>query len=721
MITTNRPAQSAIARPMTRPNDAAFGSDLLLRRQTHFTFWRPSIGVTPPVLVIGTFAFGNPNTLANRKEIPLSQADPTTPGLWAVAAAETALADGIYHYWFQIENTNPGEPTAALMLCTDPFATTVDWRLLSPSLPAGFNNDSDRQPASVIRLQNGSLSPVDPGGEAALFRHEPKPDALPANNHLVIYELPTAWTRVRDTGTNERGVGTFKDALALVDQAAGGANFEGLDVLSLGRSYLTDLGVNALELLPPADSFFKRAWGYDTAHFHAPDWELGFPDDQSASTSNADLAALVQSCHQHNIRFFIDVVMAFARNESYQWIDFDDFYIANPSANLADPDALTSRRGDGSQGPRDGFGSTLLRYTRPRNRPSYDPLSGGIGGEAPARALMYTQIERWMRDFHIDGIRMDSVENVSNWDFVGAFKDRARDLFKKRWQSAGLAPAGADERFLVVGEELSRPSGLLTQGRLDGLWNDGFRARIRAAILGQTNDGETFEDSVRNAIDCRSLGFTDLAQCVNYVTSHDVEGFRKERLFTMLQKSGFGGLALQKRVQLAFVCLLTANGIPMFLAGEEFADQNDLFDSRGNVTESGGKEVDPVDFSRLQEPMRHAIFEYVSNMVHFRTSQPALGVNDTTFIHVDFNDNKRVLVWMRGTPDQDPVVVVANFSDYATPNGLTDPKAEYVVPHWPSTPPGRHWREVTQQRDVLPAKVGREAIFEWEAKVYTLA
>jgi len=256
--------------------DAAFSSDLLLRRETQFTLWRPSIGVTPPVLVIGTFAFGNPNTLANRKEIPLSQAHPETPGLWTISVGESGLPDGIYHYWFQVENTNPAEPAAALILCTDPFAATVDWRLLSPSLPAGFNNDTDRQPASVIRLRNGRLSAIDPGGETASFPDDPKPDTLPANNHLVIYELPAAWTRVHDTGTNERGVGTFKDVLALVDEAASGANFEGLDVLNLERSYLTELGVNALELLPPADSFFKRAWGYDTAHFLAPDWELGW-------------------------------------------------------------------------------------------------------------------------------------------------------------------------------------------------------------------------------------------------------------------------------------------------------------------------------------------------------------------------------------------------------------------------------------------------------------
>ena len=64
------------------------------------------------------------------------------------------------------------------------------------------------------------------------------------------------------------------------------------------------------------------------------------------------------------------------------------------------------------------------------------------------------------------------------------------------------------------------------------------------------------------------------------------------------------------------------------------------------------------------------------------------------------------------------VVVVANFSDYGTPNGL---EGEYVVPAWPATPAGGRWREITQARDVQQDKVGREPVFPWEAKVYALA
>jgi hypothetical protein len=34
---------------------------------------------------------------------------------------------------------------------------------------------------------------------------------------------------------------------------------------------------------------------------------------------------------------------------------------------------------------------------------------------------------------------------------------------------------GADERFLVVGEELDEPKALLAQQRLDGLWHESFK------------------------------------------------------------------------------------------------------------------------------------------------------------------------------------------------------------------------------------------------------
>jgi hypothetical protein len=313
---------------------------------------------------------------------------------------------------------------------------------------------------------------------------------------------------------------------------------------------------------------------------------------------------------------------------------------------------------------------------------------------------------------------------------VQAFKDRARGLFQERCAAFGMSAADADERMIVVGEELTRPLALLTQNRLDGLWNEDFLAKVRSVIIGE-GDNQTFEQNVRGMIDCRILGFTDGSQAVNYVTSHDVEGFRKERLYNFLLNNNLRN-DFDKRVKLAFVCLLTAVGIPMILAGEEFADQHDRFDANGNVTQAGGKQVDPVNYTRLDDalladnqtpdplpPIRRAILSYVTTLVGLRTAHPALAVNDTNFILTDFSDGKRVLVWQRGGTGQDPVVVLANFSDFFTPNP-GNPSSVYVVPNWPATPAGRHWREVTQNRDIPDNWIGREPISLWEAKVYTL-
>jgi hypothetical protein len=122
----------------------------------------------------------------------------------------------------------------------------------------------------------------------------------------------------------------------------------------------------------------------------------------------------------------------------------------------------------------------------------------------------------------------------------------------------------------------------------------------------------------------------------------------------------------------------------------------------------------------LGDDWRRRVKEYAARLIHLRTGHDALAVNDTAFLHTDFNDGKRVLVWRRGAAGSDQqVVVVANFSDYGTPDPFR-PGAEYVVLNWPAAPVGRRWREVTQDRDVPPGDAGREPIFPWEAKVYAL-
>jgi len=663
-------------------------------QRTMFLLWRPWHTWPPPRVVLGWFQAGNPPVLAHQLAFDLGEL-PGRPGLWGIAAADCGLGEGnVYHYWFEVTDSSPYRDGRRILV-TDPLARTVDWRLRAPALGAPYDDD-DRDPAAVVRWLNGELVACDAAGE--VFGQAPllSTAEAPPNARLVIYELPTSWTGTGPGGDPHIGVGTFRDVTALIDPGAAAASAPtGAAGLAAAGSHIFGLGVNALELLPPADSFVEREWGYATSNYLAPDYDLGFPAGNASPTANADLIALVALCHAHGLRFFLDLVTAFGTRAPLENVAFPEFHI-DAALEPDDPDAQQS----GGQGRRKDFGGRLWRYGRTVH--GYDPIDGQTRDLVPARQLMKLALLRWMNDFAVDGLRLDSVNNVASWDFVEEIKDLAR----AHWAASGSAP----DRFLVVGEDLSVPKELLHQGRLEGLWNEDFKHLARSAVLGRNHVFEpSFEWTVRKMIDCRLLGFASGVEAVNYLGSHDVEGDANVRLYDFLVANGVPLTA--ERIQLAFVCLLTAVGLPMILAGDEFADRHDL------AAVHPEKQRDAVNFERAAEPWRRRVLEYVARLVRLRTRSDALASDEVAFLHADFEDGKRVLVWRRGdAAGDDLVVVLANFSDFVSRDFGAG--GEYRVPGWPATPPGRRWIEVTQERDVPEEWIGREPIVAWEAKVY---
>src|SRR5437588_838966 len=157
------------------------------------------------------------------------------------------------------------------------------------------------------------------------------------------------WGWIEPGGTVRVAGGTCRDVRAVVERAAAPSNFAGVAALAPGEAHLEDLGVNALELLPPADSFVDREWGYATSNYFAADFDLGFPKGHASPTASADLAALVAACHRHRLRFFADVVVAFATRYAYRYINFLDFHVHRGT-------------GDPEEDARDDFGGDLFKY-----------------------------------------------------------------------------------------------------------------------------------------------------------------------------------------------------------------------------------------------------------------------------------------------------------------------------------------------------------------------
>lgn len=244
-----------------------------------------------------------------------------------------------------------------------------------------------------------------------------------------------------------------------------------------------------------------------------------------------------------------------------------------------------------------------------------------------------------MTSFGIDGLRLDSINNIANYDLIKAYKEYAWSIYNSRY------PSPDPSKFLVIGEELSDPLDLITSGTLNALWDESFQTRLRATILGEATDGDNFEWTVRKMANCsldNAHPFTDGSQAVNYITSHDTEGSRKERLHNFLSNNKV--YDMERRAKFAFALFLTSVGIPMIFAGEEFLDQMDRPVS--------DKQSDPVNYERKSDDWRTQIFDYVSNLVKFRQTCPALGDNETDFIHVDASRRGKIMAWKRGAPGE---------------------------------------------------------------------
>ncbi len=499
----------------------------------------------------------------------------------------------------------------------------------------------------------------------------PEGVTLPPNDALVIYELPLRWVASASPDyARQIGLGDFDHLI-----------FEHLE-------HLADLGINAIELLPVQDSPDTLNWGYGTRFFFVPDIDMGSP---------VDMKYFIKRCHQLGIRVILDVVMNHARGCPLEYLADDLYFLKN---------------GD-EEGGRPGWGGRIFRYRRP-----------APDGSFPAREFHYRMAGFWIEEYRIDGFRIDEFKGIDHWEFIQTFRDRTWETHLSRFPG---------RPFLVIAEDSWRRAEI-TQNRIqnpngrkvvDSIWNFAFRDECRRMLRNQIHTAwgqPSRRERIRAAISGERLwddwdksfkqGIRDMADAVNYITSHDVEEEGEERFMNyifgdLLRLRWLGSGSVENilsflnnlasapeavrhahdeavdRAGSAFALLLTSVGIPMFLAGEEFGDVHDLEHKDWRL-----KMSDPIDWRRASQPGHRALHDRVKELIRLRTTTEALRRNEIDFFYfhpaIDQNDGVRVFAYCRtggtalGSPDQ--VVVVANCGPHNFP--------EFVLP-WRWTDPGR--------------------------------
>lgn len=304
---------------------------------------------------------------------------------------------------------------------------------------------------------------------------------------------------------------------------------------------LRDLGVTALELMPVAQFPGCRSWGYDGVHPLAVQHSYGGPED---------LQRLVQACHRRGLAVFLDVV-------------FNHF---GPEGNVVAEfgDALTDRY-------KTDWGPAL----------NFDGKNSD-----PVRALVVQAARLWVRDFRVDGLRLDAADQIYDRgprhllaDVAEAVHDEASRL-------------GRPVHVFAETDLNDAPRFLHPVARggysLDGHWNDDFHHAVHATLTGEVGGYYTDFDGgpaalakvyrevfVNNGSYSRFRGRRHGAPAtefpgdrfVAFTQNHDQVGNR-------LRSDRYAASLSPAAVRLAAGLLLLAPRLPLLFMGEEYGETN---------------------------------------------------------------------------------------------------------------------------------------------------
>ncbi len=401
--------------------------------------------------------------------------------------------------------------------------------------------------------------------------------------------------------------------------------------------YLKKLGINAVELLPVAQFPGRRNWGYDGVYPFAVQASYGGPDG---------LKRLIDACHQNGIAVILDVV--------YNHLGPEGNYLSNFAPYFTD------------------------KYHTPwGSAVNYDDsYSYGVREYVIENALY------WLREFHIDGLRLDAVH--------GIFDTGAKHILEQLAESVEeFGRRDGRTRYLIAESDLN-DTRLIRSRDLGGYglhaqWSDDFHHAVHSMITGERggyyedfggvdhivkayNDAFVYDWRYSNhrkrfhGNSARDLPPSHMVVCTQ---NHDQIGNRMlgERLSMLVSREA------QK---LSAGILLLSPYLPLLFQGQEygetapflyFIDHNDpdLIEAvrKGRKQEFSsfkwaGEPPDPaapetfeasgLRWASLEEEEHAVMFEWYRRLIQIRRSTVALQVSDHEQVRAKKINDKAVTV-----------------------------------------------------------------------------
>ncbi|WP_221351824.1 pullulanase-type alpha-1,6-glucosidase [Streptomyces beigongshangae] len=507
--------------------------------------------------------------------------------------------------------------------------------------------------ALVQPLAARAAAPPAPPSDAALA-------GTPARNDLTreqfYFVLPDRFAN-GDTA-NDRG-GLTGSRLETGHDPTDKGFYQGGDLKGLTKrlDYIKDLGTTAIWLAPIFKNQPVQGTGKDASAGYHGYWITDFTQVDPHFGTNADLERLIDKAHGKGMKVFFDVITNHTADvvdheeKSYSYLSKGAFpYLTKDGApfdDTADADHADADRAFPSV-DRDSFPRTPVVPAAKKNAkvPSWlnDPTMyhnrgdstfagessthGDFSGlddlwtERPEVVTGMAEIyRRWVRDFDIDGFRIDTVKHV--------------DMeFWTQWATALDAYAarrGRDDFFMfgeVYSADTSVTSPYVTEGRLDSTLDFPFQDAARAYV---SQGGSAQRLAAVFGDDHKYT--TDKANAYEQVTflgNHDMGRFGT---FLRQDDPDASDAELVKKDGLANELMFLSRGNPVVYYGDEQGFTGAGGDKDARQTMFASKTADYLDDDQLGTDRTHAEDAYdtgaplhrrISALAKLRKAHPAL-------------------------------------------------------------------------------------------------
>ena len=495
------------------------------------------------------------------------------------------------------------------------------------------DNPSQSSNLSGQRSMVVDLDSTDPTG----WSENDKTVELINPTDAIIYE-----TSVRDFSINENSGVSKEYRGKYLAFTQSGTTLNGEGKIKTGLDYIEELGVTHVQIMPSYDfsgtnevTMAKYNWGYNPVNYNIPEGAFATnPYDGNVRVN--EYKQMVQAMHDRGIGVVMDVVYNHVNNAntfSYELIVPGYFF----------------RGSNGS-----GCGNDVASE------------------RTMVRKFIVDSVAYWAEEYHLDGFRFDLV-GLLDVDTLNGVREAVDKI---------------NPDALIYGEGWSMPTSttkevdLATQYNTDKMPGVGvFNDVIRDATGGNNNPSKGYAtgnalynlEGLKWSLRANTPFTNDPTQLINYVSCHDN--------YTLWDKICATNSSLNEQTKikmnnLAASIIMTSQGIPFFLSGEEFLRTKNGNHNSYNSTDK----VNWMDWSRADT--YSDVVDYYKGLVELRKAYPEFRMStyEETADNISYlTAGSNILAYQISSDSDAYSGIVVAFNPNASTKLLTLPEGEWKV------------------------------------------